>query len=559
MRRRIHSLNFSVILLLMMTLVPFAADAATYWVFLDHKTDHEGRHVAWTESPDFEALDLPVSDRHIREIEAFGSIRTRSRWLNAVSVDLPEARDVHLLSRLAFVRAITPVRGGKRSTPSVTEPAGRISSPNQDYGASFEQLNQIAVPLLHARGLRGQGVRIAIMDTGFNWPDYRAFAHLNVVATRDFINDDEDVTDQDDGLADDEIAVRQGQHGTRILGILAGDDPGQLIGVAPQAEYVLAKVEKLVDELPIEEDRWIAGIEWADSLGAQVLNSSLGYTEWDDGTGYTYGDLDGKTTLSAQVAQRAVERGMVVVVSAGNEGNKSWHYITTPADAAGVVTVGAVHMQSASIASFSSRGPTSDGRIKPDVVAPGVSVYSVEGSRASPAGNFDSEQYVRFNGTSASSPLIAGVAALMLQADPTLTPRQVSERLRSTASDLGPHEPDTVFGYGLVNAAEAVGLSPEIPDQPSALPPFPNPTIGEPVINFPFQLTAAGLVGLSIFDGAGLLVDEITPQRWPAGTHAASGQALSWPVPPHLASGLYHYRLTCDAFDKRGTVAVIRR
>ena len=533
--------------------------AEVYWVFLADKAGTAGDSVPWTGSPSKESQDLPVTSDYVEGLAQFGTIRTSSRWLNAISLELAADQDPAALSQLPFATAVIPVRAARRGEPTGGQPAARTSAPNQHYGPSFEQLNLLAVPLLHARGLRGAGVRIAIMDTGFNWPDYRAFAHLNVVASRDFINDDDDVSDQSGELGEDEIAIRQGQHGTRVLGLLAGDDPGQLVGVAPDAELLLIKVERLVQELPAEEDRWVAGIEWADSMGAQVLNSSLGYTEWDDGTGYTYGDLDGSTTLSAQVAQVAVERGMVVVASAGNEGNKSWVYITTPADAPGVMTVGAVHVQSAAIASFSSRGPTADGRIKPDVVAPGQFVYSVEGSRVAVPGNFDADQYVRFNGTSAASPLIAGVAALMLQADPTLTPPQINERLRSTATDLGPAGPDTIFGYGLVNAAAAVGLNPEIPDQASTLRPFPNPAVGaRPVVHFPFQLTDTDQVGLSVFDAAGLLVDEIDPQPWPVGVHSQAGQALAWRVPQKLASGLYHYRLTSSVFDATGTVALIR-
>ncbi|MBT4100123.1 MAG: S8 family serine peptidase [Gemmatimonadetes bacterium] len=536
------------------------ASAEVYWVFLADKAALAGDSVPWTASPSKKIQDLPVTADYVKGLAQFGTIRTCSRWLNAVSLELPKGRGPGALSQLPFATAVIPVRAARRGVPSGAEPAARRSAPNQDYGPSFEQLNLLAVPLLHARGLRGAGVRIAIMDTGFNWPDYRAFAHLNVIAARDFINDDDDVTDQSgQPVTGNEPAFGQGQHGTRVLGLVAGNDPGQLVGVAPDAEYLLAKVEDLTRELPIEEDRWVAGLEWADSMGAQVLNSSLGYTEWDDGTGYTYGDLDGRTTLSAQVAQVAVERGMVVVASAGNEGNKSWVYITTPADAPGVMTVGAVHVQSAAIASFSSRGPTADGRIKPDVVAPGQFVYSVEGSRVAAPGNFDADQYVRFSGTSAASPLIAGVAALMLQADPNLTPPQINERLRSTVTDLGPVGPDTIFGYGLVNAAAAVGLSPEIPDQVSTLRPFPNPAVGDrPVVHFPFQLTDTDQVGLAVFDAGGLLVDEIVPQRWPVGVHSQAGQALAWRVPAKLASGLYHYRLTSSVFDATGTVAVIR-
>ncbi len=539
--------------------LPSSADTGTVWVFLTDKNGNDGRPIPWTVHADRELADLPITQQYAAQLESYGSLRTRSRWLNAVSIELPDA-DAERLGDLPFVAAVSPVRATRRTVPPAHLPARKTAAPHQDYGPSFEQLNLLGVPLLHASGLRGEGVRIAIMDTGFNWPDYRAFAHLNVSAARDFINDDEDVTDQrDQPVTGNELALGQAGHGTRVLGLVAGNDPGQLIGVAPNAEYLLAKVEDLTRELPIEEDRWIAGIEWADSMGAHVVNGSLGYTDWDDGTGYTYGDLDGRTTLTSIAAQIAVERGLVVVVSAGNEGNKLWHYITAPADAPGVMTVGAVDVQSGAIASFSSRGPTSDGRIKPDVVAPGKFVYSVEGGRGPVPGSFGSQQYGRLNGTSAASPLVAGVAALMLQQDPTLTPHQVNDRLRSTATDLGPVGPDTVFGYGLVNAADAIGLQPEIPDQAKALRPFPNPAVGEtPVVHFPFQLTVADQVELSVFDGAGNVVDEIAPQRWVEGTHTMAGRALAWRVPKELATGVYHFRLMSSVFDELGTIAIVR-
>ena len=297
----------------------------------------------------------------------------------------------------------------------------------------------------------------------------------------------------------------------------------------------------------------------ADSLGADVVSVSLGYTDFDDGTGYVYGDLDGRTTLTAQAAQIAVARGMVVVVSAGNEGNKLWHYVTTPADAEDVIAVGAVHVQSATIASFSSRGPSADGRIKPDIVAPGQFIYSVDGARSAVPGTFAEEQYVRFNGTSAAAPLAAGVAALVLQANPALSPIQVNERLRSTATDLGPVGPDTIFGYGLVQAPAAAGLGSEIPDQDRGLHPYPNPARGDDlVVYFPFLLTTPDEISLFVFDGAGQLVAELLPQSWPAGSHTSTGQALAWPVPHRLASGVYHYQLRADAFEATGSLALIR-
>ena len=228
---------------------------------------------------------------------------------------------------------------------------------------------------------------------------------------------DEVVTDEaDQPITGDEMSSSQNLHGAQVLSLLAGYHPDHFIGVAPDAEYILAKTEldDNMPEMPSEEDRWVAGLEWADSLGAQVVNSSLGYNRWDDGTGYSPADLDGETALTSVAAALAVRRGIVVVVSAGNEANRDWHYITMPADADGAIAVGAVDVPGSGervpqIASFSSRGPTADGRIKPDVVAPGSGVVVADLRRGG---------YVRRGGTSFAAPLVSGVCALLLQKNP---------------------------------------------------------------------------------------------------------------------------------------------
>jgi len=203
----------------------------------------------------------------------------------------------------------------------------------------------------------------------------------------------------------------------------------------------LAKTEIEAVEDTIEEDYWAAGVEWADSLGADIVSSSLGYTDW-----YTYEDMDGNTAVCTQAADLAVSKGIVVVNAAGNERPYSWHYIIAPADRDSVIAVGAVNL-SGQIASFSSAGPTYDGRIKPDVCALGVGVYC--------ASAYGSYKYL--GGTSYATPLVAGVCALLLEANPDLNPIQVREALWTTASQAD--NPDTLYGYGIVNASKASGFS----------------------------------------------------------------------------------------------------
>jgi subtilisin family serine protease len=322
--------------------------------------------------------------------------------------------------------------------------------------------------------------------------------------------------------------------------------------VAPDAEYILAKTEDNAAELPVEEDRWIAGLEWADSLGADVVNSSLGYNIWDVGDSYEYGDLDGKTALTTRAAAMAVQRGLVVVVAAGNEGIGPWHYITAPADAEGVITVGSVDVPVGGgrlprIAGSSSRGPTADGRIKPDVVAPGEGVVVAD---------LRGGDYLRSSGTSFAAPLVSGICALLLQAHPEWGAAQVLEALRSTALDLGEAGPDTVYGWGQVDALAASGLHLAAPTGSTALAPFPNPAHGQ-VVYFPFELEQREEVELSVFDLTGNLVFR---HSWDslAGAYTRSGNAPRWQAGEDIANGLYFYRMRSFSIDRAGTIALVR-
>ena len=353
------------------------------WILLRDKTDAEGQRVAWVNLGAGHAdaeLDLPVSPRYIERLREMGAaVRFSSRWLNAVSARVsPEVQ--HRVQAADFVVATRPVQRLQRPSPPPPVPLASPKLLQSHYGLAFEQLAQIAVPPLHDRGFTGTGVRVAVLDNGFHYAEHAAFASIRVVAQRDFVNDDEVVADEaDQPITGDEMNSSQNLHGAEVLSLMAGYHPDHFVGVAPDAEYILAKTEIDDTEMPSEEDRWIAGLEWADSLGAQVVNSSLGYNRWDDGTGYSPADLDGQTALTSVAATLAVRRGIVVVVAAGNEANRDWHYITVPADADGAIAAGAVDVHSSDkpvpqIASFSSRGPTADGRIKPDVVAPGSGV-----------------------------------------------------------------------------------------------------------------------------------------------------------------------------------------
>ena len=529
---------------------PLAADSA-YWILLKDKPGPGGSPIPWEKDvrhhTDY-TLNLPLNPRYVNDVVATGvTLRVCSRWFNAISVSGNEKTKLQL-ERLPFVRRVDRVLKTRRvPMPLEDGPTSHAKQTQEnEYGLSLAQLAQIGVIELHNRGYRGQGMRIAILDNGFHYIDHPVFASLRIADQFDFVNGDDVVSDQDDQSATgNESESDQNIHGAQVLSILGGFDPGHMIGVAPEAEFLLAKTEHNDSELPIEEDWWIAGVEWADSLEVDVINSSLGYNVWEDGTGYEYSDLDGKTARTTIAAEIAFRMGMVLVVSAGNEGDKPWTYITTPADAEGVLAVGAVDARNR-ILPFSSRGPTADGRVKPDLVAPGGAILMADVRRGS---------YVRNRGTSFAAPLVSGVCALLLQIDPQLDPPSIRERLKSTATDLGPVGPDTLYGWGLVNALAATGVS--VPEVSGFEAPYPNPSRSD-IVHFPLLLSKPDEVSLRIFDMTGTMVGHVLPRPFAAGEFTFPEHALRWTVPPRLASGVYQFVLQSTAFQQHGKIALVR-
>ncbi len=383
--------------------------------------------------------DLPVREDYLNQLKNLNmKIRVVSRWLNAASVEA-NRRQIERLRDLPFVRAVKKVVTFTRRRPLREEeqlrnfgkPPGNLAL---DYGESYAQLEQIHVPEFHGIGFSGKGVLITLLDTGF-FVDHPAFEHINnsgrLLATHDFINGDDDVGDGDE---------YQGDHGTSVLSVAGGFVEGTMVGGAFGAEFALAKTEIRDEEIQAEEDHWVRGVEWADSLGADIVSSSLGYNDW-----YTYEDMDGNTAVCTQAADLAVSKGIVVVNAAGNERIYPWYYVIAPADGDSVIAAGAVNL-AGQITDFSSAGPTYDGRIKPDVCALGDDVFC-----ASAYGG-----YTNSDGTSFAAPLVAGACALLLEAHPDWDPIDVGEALRTTASQAG--SPDNLMGYGIVNVVKASGL-----------------------------------------------------------------------------------------------------
>jgi hypothetical protein len=424
------------------------------------------RHLKHT--PLVDEYDVPVEDKYIQSVQSHTiRIRHRSRWLNAVSAEA-YGYALHRIADLALVKKIDRVRSFHFREPDLIqtqsiEKPSLITEPHAfDYGPSFNQLNQINVPALHDLGYSGKGVLICMLDTGFKNFTHQALDHLDIQATWDFVNDDPNVFDEEGQMG-------VGNHGTQTLGTIGGYHPGELISPAYGASYILGKTENTEWERHIEEDHWVAGAEWADDLGADIISSSLGYRyEFDQGEeGYTSEDMDGETAITTRGANIAASRGILIVNSAGNEGPASPpdNTIIAPSDSPNVIAAGAVDPRGMRV-DFSSMGPTADGRIKPDVMAQGLNVYTVEIG--------GSNIYDSVAGTSFSCPLTAGVTALILEINPTWTNYDIMDAIKSTADNSS--SPNNQYGWGIVDAYGAAfyGVKKIFPPQSFAVYRIPN-------------------------------------------------------------------------------------
>ncbi len=396
-----------------------------------------------------DAGDLPVNTTYLNQALATGAqLRRESRWLNAASFTVTDSQ-AQALAALPMVRKVDLVARFERRVIPATEPVAdgdreKESNWTIDYGGNLAAMEQAGVPAVHEMGITGQGVIIGMLDSGFHYT-HEALIGIPVLGTYDFVNDDTNV----DNEPGDPVSAKD--HGTMTMSTAVGHMPGQLVAPAFGASVVLAKTEDVAEEVPIEEDQWVAGLEWVETFGVDIVSSSLGYLDW-----YDWSDMDGNTAVTTIAADLAAGRGIVVVNSAGNERGGSWNHIIAPADGDSVITVGAV-TSSDNISSFSSPGPSYDGRIKPDVSALGVS-----NTVANPN---DDSAYTTASGTSFSCPLTSGVAALILSRTPDLTPMQVREALRATASMAD--TPNNDFGWGIIDAFAAVNyFSPNLEHDP---------------------------------------------------------------------------------------------
>jgi subtilisin family serine protease len=492
-------------------------------------------------SPLVDYRDLPVHEPYLEQMRALG-LRPygASRWLNRAAVRAP-ATAWQGLAALPFVARISPVDRVRvsadpiaRPTPALPPRLGTQSTQANpaDYGPTWDQLDQVQLPALHDSGYIGTGVLICMLDDGFYaYRNHEALKPIPVAPgrARDFVEGDTDV-------ANDAGCEGCTAHGASTLGVVGGRKPGSYLGAAYGASFALGRTEYDLSEHVIEMVYWAQAAEWADSLGADIISCSLGYSSFDaPDPDYTYADMNGRTTLVTLAAVVAAEKGILVVTSAGNEGISSWRYVVAPGDVNGdsALTVGAVH-PSGLIANFSSRGPTSDGRIKPDVVAFGVGA-------AVPDVNDLPDGYTTLSGTSFSTPIVAGVAACLLQAHPDWSPVQLAQAIRFTADRAA--NPDNDYGYGLVRATAAHAYPVNVwtgaaPDPKLALR-GPNPfRAGAQATAFGFYLGAgSSSAKLTIHDALGRRVRTLwSGSEWLGGPVSWDGRGDDREVVP---SGVY--------------------
>lgn len=386
------------------------------------------------------SADLPVDPTYVAAIQDLGyKVQSTSRWLNAVAIqttvppqelnDLPFVKQIYPCAKLTLTAVDEETSSPEKMTPLDNE---------QDYGRGYNQAEMLEIPAYHAQGFTGEGVRVAILDGGFPGVDEMdAFAHLReqnrILATYDFVDDTS-------------FVYYSSSHGTQVLSTIATHLPGEMIGTAPDVSVILCRTEDTGSERQIEEYNFMEAVEFADSVGVDIIHASLGYTEFDvDAESYTYEDLNGDKAITTRAVDWAAQRGIIFTISAGNEGGSAWRHIAAPCDADSGLCVGAVN-RDGKLTYFSSVGPTADGRIKPDVVAQGGGTTVV-----APNGRVTTS-----NGTSFSGPIMAGFVACLKQAHPDRSNVDIIQAVRLSGDQAG--SPDVEYGYGIPNALKADSL-----------------------------------------------------------------------------------------------------
>ena len=379
-----------------------------------------------------DSTDLPVCRKYIDEIRKQGvKIVVTGKWDNFVTVSCNDTTLIDRIAALPFVLSTEKVwiSPGAGKPSMATERDSVLNQPtihpDSIYGRAITQIQMSNGDKLHEAGFKGQGMTIAVIDAGFHNVDkITAMQNIRILGTKDFVNQQADI-------------FAESSHGMSVLSCIGMNRPDIMTGTAPEASFWLLRSEDEYSEHLVEQDHWSAAVEFADSVGVDVINTSLGYYSFDDKSkNYKYRDLDGRHALMSRQASHIADKGMILVCSAGNSGAGSWKKITPPGDADNVLTVGAIDKR-AVLATFSSVGNTADHRVKPDVVAVGVGsdVIRTDGNQG------------RANGTSFSSPIMCGMVTCLWQACPTLTAKEVIELVRRSGDRAG--FPDNIYGYGV--------------------------------------------------------------------------------------------------------------
>lgn len=446
--------------------------------------------------------DLPVNPAYIMQLKNTGvQVLYKSKWFNGAVVFCDSAK-LAQINTLPFVKNSTTLN---RTKPTNQSPAKfpekpssnlRVAADRSQYGIAFRQAEMVGATRLHDQGFHGEGKTIAVFDAGFPGVNTaKPFKHLydngQIKGTFNYL---EKITD----------VYKESSHGTQTLSCIGAYQPGLFIGTSYKSNFFLFITEddRFRDEQRIEEFNWAIAAEYSDSAGVDVISSSLGYTEFDfPSASYTYADMDGNTTIITRAADMAAATGILVVNSAGNDGNNGWHYLSAPSDGDSVLAVGAVDSTGFK-AGFSSFGPASDGRIKPNVSAQGILAAVV----------LPNGQVGRANGTSFSCPIMAGMATAFWQAYPFLTNMEVIKYLQQSATQA--KNPDNNLGYGIPNYSQAKALVDAQFGITNNIGVTPNPLLANQEILLDFDNEAVfGAIQVKIFDRVGRLVEDQTVQK----------------------------------------------
>lgn len=475
----------------------------------------------------FDMTDLPITDSYVQQVAEIGvEVKRRVKWINTILVKTTNAALIDDILDLPFVASATKIADQNANPPLKPKSFFEIeenwpmekpiysqnkSTSELNYGDAYDQINLINGIPLHDMGYQGQGMVIAVLDGGFIGADERIvfdslWANNQILGSRDFASEENN-------------AFSGSTHGTKVLSTMGANWPGQMIGTAPKADYWLIRTEYTDYENIIEEYNWLVGAAFADSVGADIINSSLGYTTYDDpGMDHTWDDLDGNTNIVTIGADLAARKGILPVNSAGNEGSSSWQYISSPADGDSVFAIGATNIYG-EIAGFSSRGYPLDPRVKPNICAVG------SGTTVADAYN---DYITTSNGTSFSSPTIAGMTACLWQANPGFTNQDMMNALQFSASQAS--DPDNVYGYGIPDyfAANALVGIEQKKAESKLISVFPNPV--SDFLNLQLDMD---LYEISIFDINANLVYQ-------------SKQHTKTVNVKNLSAGMYMFRITSE-------------